>query len=156
MPTRITNAEEFNIRTLVDKVNGRFIVTVDFASEGLPYYPVSVAAIIACRAPTTMYKALQRGMHGLKGVLVEDVVHITHESLVEYLSQRDATKDAKLIEKAKKVKRMARRPDSRLPASPRPVVAEPAAQDILDAGMLDYLDDIIAPGEDAKTDGKDD
>lgn len=149
MPTRITNAEEFNIETMVDNENRRFVVTVDFASEGLPYYPISVAAIIACRAPTTMYKALQREMHGLDGVLVEGVVHITHDSLVEYLRQRDATKDAKLIAKAKKVKRMSRRPKTRLPASPRPVVADAKAKDILDSGILDYLDDIIAPGEDA-------
>lgn len=143
MTTRITNAEEFGIHTVVNKEKRTFTVTVNFADDRLPYYPVSVAAIIACRAPTTMYKALSKNVHGLEAVTVEGVVHITHDSLVNYLKERELTKDAMLARKAETVKKIVRKPVSHGPQPPQPVMASPTAKEIVDSGRMDFLDELV-------------
>ncbi len=149
--TRPTHTE-WGIEVTIDEENERFVVTVPFAPDELPYYPVLVAALIACRSSTTMYNAVSRNRFGIteQAVEIDGVAHIHHDSLVQYLRVRDASDEEILKRKRARLEKIAARKTApaRRPDKPLPVTASPSAEHMLDNGLLDFLDTLDGVGDD--------
>jgi hypothetical protein len=141
------------LKTEIDVENKEFVIHVPFAPEDLPYYPVLVAALVAGRSSTSMYNAMSRNIHGVAedAVELEGVAHVAHASLVSYLRIRDASAEEVLARKKATLEKIARRATRprRRPDKPIPVTASPTAQQLLDGGSLDFLDE-LASREDAE------
>ncbi len=123
-----------------------------FADDDLPYYPVLVAALIACRSSTSMYNAVTKNLHGVSEQAgeIEGVLHVHHDSLVAYLHARDASAEEILARKKATLERVAAsktKPRLR-PRAPIPVTASPSAKQLLESGALDYLDTLDGVGDD--------
>ncbi len=133
------NYQEWGLHTEVDEKNRQFTITVPFAPDRLPYYPVLVAALIAGRSPGSMYRSLQRGRHGLEGVKVEGVAHVTHDSIIEYLRRRAETAEAVIARKRASVQKMVKQRPRKRPRPPKAVSATQSAKHLLDTGAMDFL-----------------
>ncbi len=98
-----------------------------------------------------MYNAVSRNLHGIaeQGVEIEGVAHVHHDSLVQYLGARDASAEEILKRKRATLERIALRKQTprRRPDKPVPVTASPTAEQMLGAGMLDFLDTLEGVGD---------
>ncbi|MHC4702977.1 MAG: hypothetical protein ACYTFQ_20625 [Planctomycetota bacterium] len=153
--TRATH-REWGISSVVDEENKQFVVTIPFAPDELPYYPVLVAAIIACRSSTTMYNAVSRNLYGIseQAAEIDGVAHVHHDSLVQYMALRDASAEEILARKRSTLQRIATRKvrPRRRPDKPIPVTATRTAEELLASGVMDFLNTLKGVADDTDTD----
>ena len=134
----------WNVDTEIDEKGRQFIVRVPFAADELPYYPVLVAALIAGRSATSMYNALTKNIFGIaeQAAEIEGVAHIHHKGLLSYINRRNASAEEQIKRKKatlERIKKSSQRPKKR-PNKPKPVTASQSAEQVLDSGVLDFLD----------------
>lgn len=134
--------ESWGLTTEIDEDVGEFVIRIPFAPDELPYYPVMMAALIAGRSPGSMYNSLSKSTYGLTGVKVEGITQVTHDSLVEFLARRDESADATIARKRRAVTKLVPKKPRRLPTPPEPVVASMSAEQLLESGALDFLDEL--------------
>lgn len=100
------------------------------------YYSVIVAAIVIGRSTPTVYTALRSGT--MSGMRIDGVNHASHKGLITYIARREIRR-RKVVDPSR-IKPI--RVRDRRPPPPRVVVASPTAQELIDSGELDFLNDL--------------
>lgn len=133
---------DWGCETEIDAERREFVVRIPFAPAELPYYPILIAATIVGRATATLYHHLPKGYLGLSGVRVDGQVHVTHDSLLEYIRQRSLSAEEQLNRRRATIEKMVPTLHAKVRA-PKPIVPTPAAETLVAAGELDFMNDLF-------------